>query len=396
MDLKTIISSIAQIAEEKGILKEKVLKVMEQALAAAYKKEHGKKGQKIEASLNAKTGKLKFWQVKEVVDESMIYSGEELQELLKKNIEPRRKESDEKKETKIRFNPEGYIMIDEAKKIDPKIKIGETFKISLKAEQKFGRIATQTAKQVILQKLKEVEREAILEEYESKQGEIISGIVQRIEENNIYLDIGRILGILPKAEQIPGEFYRTGQRLKLYVLRAEQTSKGPNVLLSRAYPKIVSKLFELEVPEISSGQIEIKSIAREPGSRSKIAVHANEEGLDPVGSCIGQRGSRVGAVIAELGGEKIDIIEYLDSPEKYIKNALSPAKILEVKILPKNKALCLTLQDQLSLAIGREGQNVRLATRLTGWKIDVQAIEQETSAEQTKEKIEKKKKKKST
>ncbi len=396
MDLKTIISSIAQIAEEKGILKEKVLKVMEQALAAAYKKEHGKKGQKIEASLNAKTGKLKFWQVKEVVDESMIYSEEELQELLKKNIEPRRKESDEKKETKIRFNPEGYIMIDEAKKIDPKIKIGETFKISLKAEQKFGRIATQTAKQVILQKLKEVEREAILEEYESKQGEIISGIVQRIEENNIYLDIGRILGILPKAEQIPGEFYRTGQRLKLYVLRAEQTSKGPNVLLSRAYPKIVSKLFELEVPEISSGQIEIKSIAREPGSRSKIAVHANEEGLDPVGSCIGQRGSRVGAVIAELGGEKIDIIEYLDSPEKYIKNALSPAKILEVKILPKNKALCLTLQDQLSLAIGKEGQNVRLAARLTGWKIDVQAIEQETSAEQTKEKIEKKKKKKST
>lgn len=377
MDLKTITLSINQIAEEKGIPQKKVLETMEQALAAAYKKEYGKRGQRIEAKIEPKTGKTEYWQLKEVVSEEMIYSEEEL-EKLKEEAEKGKKEPEELvEETKIRFNPERHIMIAEAKKAEPKIKIGEDIKIPLKAEKDFGRIATQTAKQVILQKLREAEREALFSEYQSKEGEIISGIVQRIEENNVYLDIGKALGILPKTEQVPGEFYQSGQRLKLYILKVDQDSKGPRVLLSRAYPKLVSKLFELEVPEISSGQIEIKSIAREPGSRSKVAVFTKEEGLDPVGSCIGQRGSRVGAVITELAGEKIDIIEYSADEATYIKSALSPAKVLEVKILPKNKALALVPQEQLSLAIGRDGQNVRLAAKLTGWKIDVKAPEQE-------------------
>ena len=388
MDLKTITLSINQIAEEKSIAPEKVKEIMEQALAAAYKKEYGKKGQRIEAKVDPKTGITEFWQLKEVVREDMIYSPEELQEL-KKELEKGKEQREEEKETKLRFNPERHILLEEARKIDPKIKPGDTLKIPLKSKTAFGRIATQTAKQVILQKLREAEREALLAEYQAKEEEIISGIVQRVEDNNVYIDIGKALGILPKSEQVPGEFYRPGQRLKLYVLKTEATPKGPKVLLSRAYPKLVSKLFELEVPEISSGQVEIKSIAREPGSRSKIAVFTKEEGLDPVGSCIGQRGSRVGAVIAELGGEKIDIVEYSEDANTYIKNALSPAKVLEVKILPKNKALCLVPGDQLSLAIGRDGQNVRLAAKLTGWKIDVKALDQEKEEKETKEVVQK-------
>jgi len=224
-----------------------------------------------------------------------------------------------------------------------------------------------------MQRIREAERESIFDEYKSKEGEIISGIIQRVEPRCVFLDIGKTLGMLPREEQVPGEFYRPGQRLKIYVLKVEETPKGPVVFLSRAYPKLISKLFELEVPEISSGQVQIKSIAREAGSRSKIAVATDTEGIDPIGSCVGQRGTRVMAVINELGGEKIDIIEYSAESEKYIANALSPAKILEVKILPKNKAQVIVPEDQLSLAIGKDGQNVRLAAKLTGWKIDVKA-----------------------
>lgn len=364
MDLKTLTLSINQIAEEKGIPREKVIEIMEQALSAAYKKEYGRKSQKIEAKIDPETGKTEFWQIKEVVTPEMVYS--------EKEIEEKGGKKTESEEQKIRFNPERHIMLQEAKKQNPEIKAGEVLKFPLKPEENFGRIATQTAKQVILQKLREAEREALLREYQAKEGQIISGIVQKVEENNVYLDIGKTVGILPKAEQVPNEFYKPGQRLKFYVLKVERDPKGLRVLLSRAYPKLVSKLFELEVPEIASGQVEIKAIAREPGSRSKIAVLSKEKDLDPVGSCIGQRGSRVGVVINELGGEKIDIVEYSEDPEIFIKNALSPAKVLEVKILPKNTALALVPKEQLSLAIGRDGQNVRLAAKLTGWKIDVQ------------------------
>ena len=369
MDLKTLASAVIEIAEEKGISQEKVIEVIEDALASAYKKEYGQKKQKFEAKLNPKTGRVKFWQVKQAVDKKMILSDKEL-EKLKDN-----KKLLTEKEEKIRFNPDRHIMLQEAKKIDPKIKKGEYLKIPVESKQGFGRIAAQTAKQVILQKIKEAEREVIMKEFKGKEGEIISGIVQRVEPNNIYFDIGKTSGILPKSEQVSGEFYRPNQRLKLYVLKVEDSPRGPTVLLSRAYPKLISRLFELEVPEISAGQIVIKSIAREPGSRTKIAVETEEEGIDPIGSLVGQRGTRISAVINELGGEKIDVVKWSDSPEEYITNALSPAKILEVKILLKNKANVLVPNDQLSLTIGKNGQNVRLAAKLTGWKIDIIAAD---------------------
>ncbi|KKP93784.1 MAG: NusA antitermination factor [Parcubacteria group bacterium GW2011_GWA1_36_12] len=405
LDIKAFISAIAQIAEEKEIPTEKIIETIESALAVAYKKDYGKKGQIVKAKMNMETGDVKFWQVKIVVDESMIYSEEELEQMSQELDQDERMETREEEEgvaKKVRFNPERHIMLDEAKKINPKIKPGEELESSLESKGNYGRIAAQTAKQVILQKIKEAERETILGEYRSKEGEIVSGIVQRIEGRNIFLDIGKTLGILTKEEQVPGEFYRQGQRLKLFLLKAEESPKGPVIFLSRAYPKLVSKLFELEVPEISAGQVQIRAIAREAGFRSKIAVFSTEESIDPIGSAVGQRGARVTAIISELGGEKIDIIEYSDDPEKFIANSIAPAKVLEVKILPRNKALVIVPDDQLSLAIGRDGQNVRLAAKLTGWKIDVRSaeqagdieeeIEEEEAEKEKKEKIEKEEK----
>jgi len=381
-------SAIAQIAEEKGLSSEKIIETIEQALAAAYKKDYGKKGQVIKAKLNPESGEVKFWQVKLVADKDMIYSEKELAELKEK------KEG----EKKIRFNPEKHIMLQEAKKIKSKIKSGEELIIPLKTQKDYGRIAAQTAKQVIMQRIREAEKKSIFDEYKSKEEQIISGIVQRIEGRNIILDIGKTLGVLSREEQIPGEFYRPGQRLKVYVLGVEETPRGPKIFLSRAYPKLVSRLFELEVPEISSGAVIIKSIAREAGSRTKIAVASTEESIDPIGAAVGQRGTRVQVVINELGGEKIDIIEYSDDPKQYITNSLSPAKVLEVKILPKNKALAVVPEDQLSLAIGKNGQNVRLAAKLTGWKIDVRSPDAQEEKEKEKEvkKEEKTKKKRKT
>jgi len=388
MDIKSFASAIAQIAEEKGIPQQRVMETIEMAIAAAYKKDYGKKGQMIKAKLDPRSGQVKFWQVKQVVTEDMIYSEEELEKLKERIAEDK----------KIRFNPEKHIMLVDARKIKPKIKAGEDLETVLETKGDYGRIAAQTAKQVILQRIREAERDVVFSEYKSKEGEIVSGIVQRVEGRVIFMDLGRTLGVLPREEQVAGEFYRPGQRLKVYVTGVEETPKGPNILLSRAYPKIISKLFELEVPEISSGSVVIKSVAREAGFRSKVAVVSTSEGIDPIGSMVGQRGTRVMAVINELGGEKIDIIEWKEKPEEYVANSLSPAKILEVKIMPKNKAMAIVPQDQLSLAIGKEGQNVRLAAKLTGWKIDVRgegdAEEQGYQAEPEAEEKQKPKRKK--
>jgi N utilization substance protein A len=392
MDIKIFTSAVTQIAEEKGISPDKVLETIEQAIAAAYKKDYGKKGQVIRAKLDSESGSVKFWQVKTVVDEGMIYSEKELEKLKKEK-------GKDKEEKKIRFNSERHIMIKEAKKTNKKVKVGEELQIPLETQKDYGRIAAQTAKQVIMQKLREAERDTVLQEYQDKEGEIISGIVQRVEGRNVIFDLGKTTGVLTREEQVPGEFYRPGQRLKVFVLKVEGTPKGPRVFLSRAYPKFISKLFELEVPEIAEGQVEIRSIAREAGSRTKIAVVSEAEGIDPIGAAVGQRGTRVQAIINELGGEKIDIIEWSESPEKFIANALSPAKVLEVKVLPKNKVLCIVPEDQLSLAIGKDGQNVRLAAKLTGWKIDVRGegeeLEEETEKEEKVKKKTKKKKKSS-
>ncbi len=346
MDIKNFTSAIAQIAEEKGIPSEKVIETIEMAIAAAYKKDYGKKGQIVKAKLDPETGQVRFWQVKQVVTEDIIYSEEELAELQEKRASLQETGPEPVEgEKKIRFNPEKHIMLEEAQKINPKIKANEDLETSLDAQEDYGRIAAQTAKQVILQRIREAEREFIFNEYKSKEGEIISGIVQRIEGRVVFMDIGRTLGVLPREEQVPGEFYRPGQRLKVFILKVEESPKGPAVFLSRVYPKLISKLFELEVPEVSSGSVVIKSIARESGSRSKVAVASNIEGVDPIGSMVGQRGTRVSAVINELGGEKIDIIEWSEDAEKYVANSLSPAKVLEVRILPKNKALAVVPED---------------------------------------------------
>ncbi len=381
-NLKEITSALAQIAEEKGLSFEKVLEATESALAAAYKKDFSKKGEIIRAKLNPETGEVKFWQVKQVVDKSMVYTEEELEKLKKENKEP--------EEKKIKFNPKKHIMIEEAKKIDPNVKPGDELIFPLETKEEYGRIAAQTAKQVILQKLKEAERESIFEEFSKKEGEIVSGTVQRIEGKNVYLDLGKALGILPPKEQIPHEFYKPGQRLRVLVRKVEQTPKGPMIILSRAYPKFVSKLFEIEVPEVSSGQVKIKSIAREPGSRTKIAVFSEQKEIDPIGAMVGQRGTRVAAVINTLGGEKIDIVQWSEDPKEFIANALSPAKVIEVKLGEKGKAEVLVPEDQLSLAIGKDGQNVRLAAKLTGWKIDVKPFVEEKKETEEKEETEKK------
>jgi len=367
MDIKIFTSAIAQIAEEKGIPSDKVVEIIEQAIAAAYKKDYGEKGQKIEAKLDSKSGEVKFWQIKLVVSEDMVLSEEEIEKL--KEEKPR--EEEEEKEKKVRFNPERHIMIEEAKKKNSKIKTEEELRIPLKTQKDYGRIAAQTAKQVILQRIKEAEREIIFVEFKEKEGEVISGIIQRIEGKTVYMNLGKTLGVLPVEEQIPGEFYRVSQRIKVYLLKVEETSKGPLVFVSRSYPKLISRIFELEVPEIDSGQVVIKSIAREAGSRSKIAVTTTDENIDPIGSVVGQRGTRVMAVINELGGEKIDVIEWSEDPKQFIANSLAPAKVLEIKIGTKSTAQALVPEDQLSLAIGKNGQNVRLAAKLTGWKIDV-------------------------
>jgi len=381
MDIKNFKGALAQIAEERGITPERVIETIEAAIATAYKKDYGQKGQKIKAKFNPVTGDVKFWQVKLVVDESMLYTEKEIEEMSRQSgIPPEAgKEGENEEAKKYVFNPEKHIMIADAKKDYPKIKVGEEIEIPLVSKQDYGRIAAQTAKQVILQKIREAEKETISTEYKSKEGEIISGIVQRVEGHTVFVDIGKTLGILNRDEQIPGEFYRPSQRLKLYILKVEDTPKGSVVVLSRAYPKLISKLFELEVPEIASGTVVIKSIAREAGFRTKIAVVSMEEGVDPIGACVGQRGTRIMAVINELGGEKIDVIQWEEKPEKFIANSLSPAKIVEVKVDPpgggKNTATVLVPEDQLSLAIGKDGRNVRLAANLTGWKVDIKTTD---------------------
>jgi len=393
MDLKAFTSAVAQISEEKGIPEDVILETIETAIAAAYKKDYGKKGQIIRAKLDKETGALKLWQVKLVVDESMIKSEEEITEQ-ERSQEERSFVRDEEEqlleegEKKVRFNPEKHIMADEAKEIKKKAKSGDELVFNLETKDDFGRIAAQTAKQVILQRIREAERDAIFKEFKDKEDQIVSAIVQRVEGMIVFFDIGKATGVMLLKDQVQGEHYRMGERLRVYVTEVQTGPKGPQIYVSRSHPKILSRLFELEVPEIASGAVIIKSIAREPGERSKVAVTATQEGIDPIGSMVGQRGTRVSAVINELGGEKIDIIEWNENSEKFAANSLSPAKVLDVNE-EKNRMLVTVAEDQLSLAIGKEGQNVRLAAKLTGWKMDIKSREAEKVKEtaETKEKV---------
>jgi len=384
VDQKQFSAAIAQIAEEKGLSQEQIIETIEMAIAAAYKKDYGQKGQNIKAKFNPETGDVKVFQLFLVVDKDMLKEEAEVPisfedkttkgETKAPISSGKTKEAEEEEEKKIRFNPLKHMMIDEAKKIKKTVKPEQELEIELETHTEFGRIAAQTAKQVIIQRLREAEREAIYEEYKNREGEIVSGIIQRIEGRNIFMDIGRTTGLLFPDEQIPGENYRIGQRLRAYILKVEREPRGTNIYLSRSYPKMVSKLFAIEVPEIAAGTVVIKSIAREPGLRTKIAVFSEEEGIDPVGSLVGQKGTRVQTVINELNGEKIDIIEWNEDMTKFIANALSPAKILDVELSDKKReAIAIVPEDQLSLAIGQRGQNVRLAAKLTGWKIDIKS-----------------------
>ena len=386
MDTKQFLTAIAQIAEEKGISQAQIIETIEMAIAAAYKRDYGQKGQNIKVSFNSETGEFKVFQVFLVVDEEMLRKEEEIEGEVEKEIE-----EGEDEDKKIRFNPLKHMMINEAKKIKKNIKSGDELEIKLETHTDFGRIAAQTAKQVIIQRLREAEREVVYDEYKNKEGEIAGGVVQRIEGRNIFIDIGKAVGILFPDEQMPREFYRIGQRLRVYILKVEKGPKGTNIYFSRVYPKLVSKLFAIEVPEIAAGTVVIKSIAREPGSRTKIAVYSEEEGVDPVGSLVGQKGTRVQTVINELNGEKIDIIEWDEDVSKFIANALSPAKVLDVELVnSRREAIAMVPDDQLSLAIGQRGQNVRLAAKLTGWKIDVKSEETIKEAKKAKKATKKK------
>jgi N utilization substance protein A len=371
VDLKVIGSVLTQLEEERGIPREKIIEAIELALATAYKKEYGKKGQIVRAKFDMNTGKTEMFQVKIVVDESTVYlSEEELDE-----AEAKMTAEELTLNTKELYNPEKHIMISDARRIKKDVQIGEEMIFPLEGQEDYSRISAQTAKQVIMQKIREAEKVSVLGEYGKREGEIVIGTVQRIERGNIFIDMGRATGLLPYEEQIPGERFSQGERVRAYLYRVEESGKGVFLRLSRSHPRFLEKLFETEAPEIANGTVIVKAVAREAGSRTKIAVSSKDAHIDPVGSMVGQRGVRVSTVMSELGGEKIDIIEWSEDPKKFIEDALSPAKTLSVDINEAEKqAIVLVSEDQQSLAIGKGGQNVRLAAKLTGWKIDIQSV----------------------
>ncbi|MCR4328746.1 MAG: transcription termination factor NusA [Patescibacteria group bacterium] len=378
LNIKDISRALRQVAEEKGLDPDRVLEAVESSLAAAYKKEYGTKGEIIKAKLDSKTGELRFWQAKTVADDTTVRMVENEVGEEGRVVE----EMPEEGEVVPRYNPERHVLIEEAKKVKPSIKVGEEMLFPLEMHDEFSRIAAQTAKQIILQKLRESERDSILSEWRDKEGQIISGIVQRFERGHVYIDLGRTVGVMFANESIPGEHYRSGERLRFLVLAVQEDTRLPGIVLSRAHPKFVAKLFELEVPELAEGIVEVKAIAREAGHRTKIAVASKAEGVDPVGALVGQRGTRVMAVTNELGAEKVDIIEWSEDSAEFVGNSLSPAKAESVEVLPRREARVYVPEDQLSLAIGKGGQNVRLAAKLTGWKLDVRS---QTRPEETQE-----------
>ncbi len=377
LDLKTFKSALEQLEEERKIPKEKILDAIEQAMAAAYKKDYGKRGQIIRARFDLDTGKTDFYQIKIVVDESVAIIDENEEAAV----------DDER----VHFNGEHHIMLADAKKIKKDVEINDEVVFPLEAKDDYGRIAAQTAKQVIIQKIREAERTSIIDEYGTKEGEVVSGVVQKIERGNVYVDFNRATGILSAEEQIPGEYFQQGSRIRAYLYSVEDSPRGINLRLSRTHPKFIEKLFSVEAPEIQSGVVEIKSVAREAGARSKIAVHSNDDHIDAVGSCVGQKGTRVNTITAELGGEKIDIIPWSEDPKVFVTNSLSPAKVLSIDVDEKeHKATVEVTDDQLSLAIGKGGQNVRLAAKLTGWRIDIKGDGAKTTETKESAEVEKK------
>lgn len=342
---KALFEATEELERERGISKDVIISSLCDAMVAAYKKQiHDKDAANIEAILDEQAGEIGVFRTKVVVE----------------NVE----------------DENTQISLEAAKEIDEDVEIEDEVKIEVTPED-FGRIAAQSAKQVITQRIREAERRNVLDEFMSKKGTLVTGIIQRVENRTVYVNIGKIDAILPQKEQIPGEFYKPGNRIRVFVLNVKDNNRLPQVIVSHAHPEIVRELFELEVPEIEDGIVEIKSIFREAGFRTKIAVHSNDPEVDSVGACIGPRGSRIQTIVNELKNEKIDIVRYSDNPVEFIVNALSPARILSVDILADDEnaqeALVIVPDDQLSLAIGRDGQNVRLAHKLTNWKIDIKS-----------------------
>lgn len=344
-----------ELERERGISKEVLISSLCDAMVAAYKKHmRVKEAANIEAILDESSGEIGVFSTKTVVES--VEEGEE----------------------------DTQISIGEAKEIDEDVEVGDEVKIEVTPEQ-FGRIAAQSAKQVITQRIREAERNLVLNEFLEKKGTLTTGIIQRVENRNVIVNIGKTDAIMPQKEQIPGEYYKPGNRIRVFVLNVKETTRLPQVIVSHAHAEIVRELFELEVPEIEDGIVEIKSISREAGYRTKIAVWSNDPEVDSVGACIGPRGSRIQTIVSELKNEKIDIVRYSEDPVEYIVNALSPARVVSVDILAddeySHEAMVVVPDDQLSLAIGREGQNVRLAHKLTGWKIDIKSVSQMERAE---------------
>ncbi len=339
-----LLRALDQIEEEKGISKDVIVEAIEAALLSAYKKNFGATAQNMRIEMDRETGEMRAYQVRTIVE----------------NVD----------------DPTTQIALLQVREWDPTAEIGEMVEVEV-TPRDFGRIAAQTAKQVVVQRLREAERELVYKEFRDREGDIVTGIVQRIERKNVYLDLGRIEAVLPPPEQIPREGYRQGERVKAYVVEVRQGTRGPQIVVSRTHPGLLKRLFELEVPEVYEGIVEIKAIAREAGTRSKIAVASRDRNVDAVGACVGPKGSRVQAIVDELRGEKIDIVSWSPDVAQFAAAALSPAKVVRVEINePTKTALVIVPDHQLSLAIGREGQNARLAAKLTGWRIDIKSESQ--------------------
>ncbi len=352
LSLKQLQSFVSQISEARGLTEEDVRNALLEALSVAYKKDKDLKDSVVKAKIEG-NDEVKFYLVKLVVDDAEVKKGS------------------------LKFNPHKHILLSEAQKNYPHIKPGEEIYFALPDIGEFSRIAAQTAKQVIIQKLREVEKHTLYYEFKEKEGKVVTGIIEKKDvHGNVYVNLGKILGVMFKNETIPGETYRPGQRMRFYNYAVENTPQGVQIYLSRAHPYLVPAIFSIEVPEIADGIIEIKGVAREPGVRTKMAVYSSLSGFDPVGACIGVKGARVISIMNELNNEKIDIILWDPDPLKYVANALSPAKVLEVRALPKRTMLVLVPEEHLPLAIGKNGQNIKLAAKLTGWQIDVRSAQE--------------------
>lgn len=384
--MSEISTAIKQLCEEKNLDYQSVIAAIELALAAAYRKDFGERNQNIRVKFDPATGGSQIFDVKTVVDNLPEQEEAEMLQNLY-NPAPAEKPKEEfredtrsfyvveeeaSEEEAKKFNPKTDIQIKEAAILKHDAKIGDEIITDLPIPESYGRMAAQTAKQVIIQKLREMERDMVFGEFKGKEKEVVSGIVQRREGRFVFVDLGKAIGILPAEEQIFSERYNPNDRIKVYIKEVCEGHKGPEIILSRRSEEILRKVFYLEIPEIANGLVEIKEIAREAGSRSKVAIWSDAENVDPVGSCVGQRGSRIQTIINELGGEKIDIIEWSEDAAKFIANALAPAKVISIDLdEAEHKAVVKVDSDKLSLAIGKNGQNVRLAARLTGWKIDI-------------------------